>query len=171
MTGNEIYLLTAFICSACDGSIAAEELELVNNLARQTNLFDGLDIEDKLNSYVAQINQNGRSFINDYISILSATDLSEEEQLNIIDVAIRIIESDAKIEYSEIMFFKKLRKALSISDDRILDKMPEIEDYLLPDIQTQEFIFEPSIKFKTIDLSLFSSTLLPRDAHEKEISQ
>lgn len=170
MIGNEIYLLTAFVCSACDGSIAAEELELVNNLARRTNLFDGLDIEDKLNSYVAQINQNGRSFINDYISILSATDLSEEEQLNIIDVAIRIIESDAKIEYSEIKFFKKLRKALSIPDDRILDKMPEIEDYLLPDIQTQEFIFEASTKFKTIDFSLFSSTLLPRNAHEKEIS-
>ena len=163
MTGNEIYLLTAFVCSACDGSIAAEELELVNNLARRTNLFDGLDIEGKLNSYVAQINQNGRSFINDYISILSATELSEEEQLNIIDVAIRIIESDAKIEYSEIKFFKKLRKALSIPDDRILDKMPEIEDYLLPDNQSQGFMFDGSVNFDSIDLSFIQM----RDLHSK----
>ena len=45
MIGNEIYLLTAFVCSACDGSIAPEEIELVNNLTKRTNLFDGLDIE------------------------------------------------------------------------------------------------------------------------------
>lgn len=155
MIGNEIYLLTAFVCSACDGSIASEEIELVYNIAKQTDLFDGLDVENKLNSYVAQINQNGMSFINDYISTLYATDLSDEEQLKIIDIAIKIIESDSKIEYSEIRFFKKLRAALSISDDMILDKMPAIEDYLLPDIQIQEFVFDMTTNFEAIDLTKF----------------
>ena len=155
MIGNEVYLLTAFVCAACDGSIASEEIELVYNIAKQTDLFDGLDVENKLNSYVAQINQNGMSFINDYISTLYATDLSDEEQLKIIDIAIKIIESDSKIEYSEIRFFKKLRAALSISDDRILDRMPTIEDYLLPDNQMLEFMFDCSINFDSIDLSLF----------------
>ena len=155
MIRNEIYLLTAFVCSACDGSIASEEIELVYNIAKQTDLFDGLDVENKLNSYVAQINQNGMSFINDYISTLYATDLSDEEQLKIIDIAIKIIESDSKIEYSEIRFFKKLRAALSISDDMILDKMPAIEDYLLPDIQIQEFVFDMTTNFEAIDLTKF----------------
>ena len=155
MIGNEIYLLTAFVCSACDGSIASEEIELVYNIAKQTDLFDGLDVENKLNSYVAQINQNGMSFINDYIATLYATDLSDEEQLKIIDIAIKIIESDSKIEYSEIRFFKKLRAALSISDDMILDKMPAIEDYLLPDIQIQEFVFDMTTNFEAIDLTKF----------------
>ena len=155
MIGNEVYLLTAFVCAACDGSIASEEIELVYNIAKQTDLFDGLDVENKLNSYVAQINQNGMSFINDYISTLYATDLSDEEQLKIIDIAIKIIESDSKIEYSEIRFFKKLRAALSISDDMILDKMPAIEDYLLPDIQIQEFVFDMTTNFEAIDLTKF----------------
>ncbi len=157
MIGNEIYLLTAFVCSACDGSIAPEEIELVNNLTKRTNLFDGLDIENKLNSYVAQINQCGMTFINEFISTLYTADLSDEEQLKIVDIAIKTIESDAKIEYSEVKFFKKLRAALSISDDKILDRIPEIEDYLLPDIQTQEFIFDPTINFKTIDLTKIQS--------------
>lgn len=157
MIGNEVYLLTAFVCAACDGSIASEEIELVYNIAKQTDLFDGLDVENKLNSYVAQINQNGMSFINDYISTLYATDLSDEEQLKIIDIAIKIIESDSKIEYSEIRFFKKLRAALSISDDMILDKMPAIEDYLLPDIQIQEFVFDMTTNFEAIDLTKFQS--------------
>lgn len=155
MIGNEVYLLTAFVCATCDGSIASEEIELVYNIAKQTDLFDGLDVENKLNSYVAQINQNGMSFINDYISTLYATDLSDEEQLKIIDIAIKIIESDSKIEYSEIRFFKKLRAALSISDDMILDKMPAIEDYLLPDIQIQEFVFDMTTNFEAIDLTKF----------------
>ena len=152
MIGNEIYLLTAFVCSACDGSIAPEEIELVNNLTKRTNLF-----ENKLNSYVAQINQCGMTFINEFISTLYTADLSDEEQLKIVDIAIKTIESDAKIEYSEVKFFKKLRAALSISDDKILDRIPEIEDYLLPDIQTQEFIFDPTINFKTIDLTKIQS--------------
>lgn len=85
--------------------------------------------------------------------LLGTNDFSDEEQLEIIRIAIEMIEADGLILYSEVKFFKKLRSCLSISDDAILHVLPDKEDYLLPDIKTSDFIFDEDIKFTTINLN------------------
>ena len=60
--------------------------------------------------------------------------LSEDEQLLIVKLAIDIIEADNEVLYSEVKFFKRIRRNLTISDEQILEKFPDKEDYLLPDI-------------------------------------
>ena len=52
METNELYLKTAFCCMACDGNIAQEEVDLLNRLMTNFNIFDGLDIKGKLESFV-----------------------------------------------------------------------------------------------------------------------
>ncbi len=151
---KEIYLLTAFVCSACDGEIASEEVLLVKELCAKSDLFGELDVETNLNEYVASINERGVRFINDYLHILSNTNLSAQEQLQIIKIAIDVIEADNQVLYSEIKFFKKLRSCLSISDEEILSAMPSKEDYLLPDIRTNDFTLDDSIQFAEITLKL-----------------
>lgn len=151
MIKKDLYLLTAFVCSACDGEIAPEEIKLIKELNKTENLFDGVDIDSCLKTYVSEINEKGIKFINSFVSDLGNADLSENEQIKVIDVAIKMIEADNKIEYAEVKFFKKLRAALSISDERILEVMPEIEDYLLPDINASEFKFDSDIKFENIN--------------------
>ncbi len=73
--------------------------------------------------------------------------------MEIIRIAIGVIEADGQILYSEVKFFNKLRSCLSISDDAILEIMPDKEDYLLPDIKTSEFVFNEDIKFAEIILN------------------
>lgn len=85
--------------------------------------------------------------------LLGTNDFSDEEQLEIIRITIEMIEADGLILYSEVKFFKKLRSCLSISDDAILNVLPDKEDYLLPDIKTSDFIFDEDIKFTTINLN------------------
>jgi uncharacterized tellurite resistance protein B-like protein len=155
METKELYLLTAFVCSACDGEIANEEIKQIKDLCGQTELFSGLDITSLLNNYVAQINKDGVSFINSYFSYLRNNELSEDVQLNILKLAIQIIEADNQILYSEIKFFKKIRSMLSVSDDKILAMMPDKEDYLLPDIQTSEYVFDKLNDFAMIDFKKF----------------
>lgn len=150
---KEIYLLTAFVCSACDGDIASEEIGYVKDLCEKTKLFDGLDIQSILNKYVDAINERGLDFINDYLRLLQDTQMSDDEQLKILEIAITMIEADNVIQYSEVKFFKKLRNRLPISDEQILAVMPDKEDYLLPDIRTEEFEFDDSINFANIDLT------------------
>ena len=162
METNELYLKTAFSCMACDGEIAGEELELVKHYANSSSLFEGLDIEGKLNEYVAEINDQGQSFLAGYISNVVNAQLNEEQELNLAKIAIKMIEADNKIEYSEISFFKRIRNKLNVTDEKLMDifkdetlfeKFPEVEpeDFLLPDIKVNDDA-EWNVSFQNIEL-------------------
>ncbi|MCM1139946.1 MAG: TerB family tellurite resistance protein, partial [Muribaculum sp.] len=126
---KEIYLLTAFVCAACDGEIAPEEVALVKQLCDKSSLFGDLDVEAKLNEYVSAINEHGMRFINNFLRVLEDADLTQDEQLEVVKIAIDMIEADGQILYSEVKFFKKLRPCLNISDEAILAVLPDKEDY------------------------------------------
>lgn len=159
---NELYLKTAFSCMACDGEIAEEELGLVKQYAANSTFFDGLAIEDKLNEYVTEINNIGQGFLTGYISNVVDAQLDEKQELDLATIAIKMIEADNKIEYSEISFFKRIRNKLNVSDEKLLnifkdetlfEKFPEVEpeDFLLPDIMVNEDA-EWNVAFENIKL-------------------
>lgn len=153
ITNNELYLRTAFACMACDGDIAVEEIALVKKMAEQSDLFSSIDVENKLNEYVNQINKQGRSFLSTYLSDLANVGLTEKEEFEIVRIAIQTIEADNRIEYSEISFFKKIRQRLNLSDETILSEFPDKEDYLLPDIKMPEDM-NWNVHFENIQLNI-----------------
>ena len=152
-TKNELYLRTAFACMACDGDIAMEEIALVKQIAEQSDLFSSIDVENKLNEYVKQINKEGRNFLSTYLSDLVNISFTEKEEMEIVRIAIQTVEADNKIEYSEISFFKKIRQRLNVSDATILAEYPDKEDYLLPDIKIPEDM-NWNVHFENIQLNI-----------------
>ena len=152
-TKNELYLKTVFACMACDGDIATEEIALVKTMTEQSDLFSSIDVENKLNDYVEQINKQGKGFLLGYLSDVTNAALSENEEMEIIKIAIQTIEADNKIEYSEISFFKKIRQRLNVSDETILLEFPDKEDYLLPDIKMPEDM-SWNVHFENISLNV-----------------
>lgn len=153
METNELYLKTLFCCSACDGEIASEEVSLVKRLTLNDATFEGLEIENTLNAYVEKINEQGSIFLKDYLSEIANASLSDEEQVKLIELAIKMIEADNQILYSEVMFFKKIRNRMSISDESIIAKLPNSEDYLLPDILVEDKDFEEVGNFEKISFA------------------
>lgn len=151
---NELYLKTAFCCMACDGDIAQEEINLIKDYVKTSSLFENLEIEKLLNEYVVSINATGISFLNSYIKELNNENLSTEQELQIVKIAIAMIEADNEILYSEVKFFKRIRQCLSISDEDILAVLPDKEDYLLPDITQQEYEFVCDVKFNAIKFDI-----------------
>ena len=152
-TKNELYLKTVFACMACDGDIATEEIALVKTMTEQSGLFSSIDVENKLNDYVEQINKQGKGFLFGYLSDVTNAALSENEEMEIIKIAIQTIEADNKNEYSEISFFKKIRQRLNVSDEKILVEFPDKEDYLLPDIKMPEDM-NWNVHFENINLNV-----------------
>lgn len=138
---------------ACDGNIAEEEVDLIKSKVESDLNFKDIDIEKTLNSYIDSINVLGGSFLNSFIGELRSSDLSTEQELNVLKIAIEMIEADNDIEYSEIKFFKRIRSSLSISDDEILSVMPDKEDYLLPDISQKDYEFIQDVSFAAISLN------------------
>lgn len=155
METKELYLKTAFCCMACDGEIAAEEIGLIKGyVASHSDLFVNIDIEQTLNSYINTLNENGAQFLIAYISELDDT-LSENEKLEIIRLAISIIESDKNIEYSEISFFKRIRtRFTSVTDEQILAMLPGRNVFISPDNNEDVYDFG-NFKFDNINLSEF----------------
>lgn len=153
MERTELYLKTIFCCMACDGEIAKEEIELVKYLSSECDIFSEVEIETCLNKWISAINENGALFLKEFLNELSEANLSASEQMLVVDFAIRTIEADKRIEYSEIKFFKKIRNRLSITDEKILEKYPDSEDFLLPDINvSEEPIWNTNVRFSEIYL-------------------
>lgn len=128
---ENILFLTSFCCMACDGEIASEELELLNSFSKKEQLFNSLNISDEFDRCFTILKDIGDDFIKSYFQAIETIKLTEEEKLCIVDVAVKTILADNKVEYSEIKFFKSLVSSLNMSKDVILKNVSNIEDYWL----------------------------------------
>ena len=150
---NILYLKTEFCCMACDGDIAKEEIAFVKKMAQDDDMYKDVNVEDVLNGFVNEINAKGMAFLNSFVAELGESNLTAEEQLQVLKIAINTIMADNKIEYSELKFFKRIRGKMSLADEEIIPILPnpeeieniqlratcpEKEDFLLPDIQAPE---------------------------------
>ena len=163
MNRNELYLKTAFCCMACDGEIAQEEMEKIKTLPH----FRGMDLQKVLSDYLSQLQDDGNRFLKKYLDEVKAAELTEEEECELASIAIQTIEVDKNIEYNEVAFFKKIRKRLKTSDEKLLDAIPENpavidqitpDDYLLPDITDEDDLSLWDDTFGVIDYSTVGIT-------------
>ena len=137
---NKLLLKTAFSCMACDGDIDKREVKLIKQLQKEHKTFGEIDINAELDTLLLAINKDGHQFLKGYFNELTTTELTEANELKLIEVAIDTIKADDKVEYSEIKFFKVIRSKLRIDNEPILEKHPDFEDYLEQDIITASYL-------------------------------
>jgi len=156
ITFDKLLLKTAFCCMAADGNIDKREISLIKSLCDKSPLFSNVNFQEEINQLVEEINARGKEFIQYYFDLLKQAQLSEEEELTLIDFAIQTINADEKIEYSEIKFFKNIRHRLKVTNNKILERFPDIEQYLEEDIITVGFLDKISSQyFQAIELPQF----------------
>lgn len=137
---NKLLLKTAFSCMACDGDIDKREVKLIKQLQKEHKTFGEIDINAELDTLLLAINKDGQQFLKAYFNELTSAELTEANELKLIEVAIDTIKADEKVEYSEIKFFKVIRSKLKIDNEPILEKHPDFEDYLEQDIITDSYL-------------------------------
>ena len=131
---NKLLLLTAFSCMACDGEIAGEELSLIKELDAKEKLCGDIEVGVELKKLKEQIDKEGNLFLKRYIGELGKSELTKEQELDLLRVAYRTILADNKVEYSEVKFFKVIRSNMKKLDDEvILSGIEGIEDYFIQD--------------------------------------
>jgi uncharacterized tellurite resistance protein B-like protein len=167
ITFEELLLKTAFLCMAADGQIDQREVSLIISICQKTDLFRDIDYQQVLNEMIGKINSDGKDFIRGYFELLQQANLSENEELKLIDFAIKTINADEQIEYSEVKFFKNIRHRLKLSDEKILEFFPDIENYLERDIVTADYLDKITLEYlEVIDLPQFA--LLGNDIISEE---
>lgn len=140
ITFDKLLLKTAFCCMASDGHIDNREIALIKTMCEKSTLFKDFNFHEEINSLVTKINTGGKEFISSYFELLGKSDLTESEELTLIDFAIQTIKADDQIEYAEIKFFKNIRHRLKVSDDKVLFLFPDTEQFLEEDIVTESFL-------------------------------
>lgn len=150
ITFDKLLLKTAFCCMASDGHIDKREISHIKKMCENSVLFKDFDFQKEINQLVAKINERGKEFIHYYFGLLDKTVLNEQEELSIIDFAIQTILADEQIEYAEIKMFKNIRHRLNVSDAKILNLLPGIEQFLEEDIKTESFLDKITSHFMDI---------------------
>lgn len=153
---DKLLLKTAFCCMASDGDIDKREIALIKSMCDNSPLFVSLNFQEEMNGLVTQLNAEGKAFISHYFDLLKNSSLTEQEELTLIDFAIKTIYADDVVEYAEIKFFKVIRHNLKLSDETILVHYPDIEQFLGKDIVTASYLEKITRQYlNTAELPLF----------------
>lgn len=144
ITFDKLLLKTAFCCMASDGDIDKREIDVIQMLCKNSELFKDFDFQSEINKLIQRINEDAKVFVINYLDLLKNVQLNKEEELTLIDFALRVIHADEQLEYSEIKFFKNIRHRLSLRDDEIIKRFKsnynDIEEYLEQDIIIGDFL-------------------------------
>lgn len=128
---QNLLLKSAISVMACDGSIDESEIREIRNMAENEIYFMGFDIEEPFETSLSYIKKYGKKAINEYLNELSQLNLTEKQELLLIEVLIRTIESDNKIENSEVKFLQLVKSKLGISEETIIIQFPKQMNYLI----------------------------------------
>ncbi len=155
MTFNELLLRTAFACMACDGQIAPEEVQLIRKMAISHPLLAHIDVDTLLANLTKEINRRGVGFLKHYFIDLHDYGLSAEQEIQVLQVAVDMIQADERVEYHEIRFFKILRSHLTqVTDERIMQEVKDMDEtFLARDIRTD---------YHSLFCSYFSQISIPK---------
>lgn len=152
---KELLVKVAFACMACDGEIDAPEIDCIQQVFANNDLIKKESLPVLLNELRDKLNLDSKAFFNTLFAELSNAVLSESDELELIDFAIKIIEADNIIDYNEVKLLKKIRSYLNISDKVLLNAMPDKEDYIASDVVNNlDFFadFNSNINIKEIQL-------------------
>jgi len=153
---GKFLLRTAFVCMTSDGDIDAREVEIIREMSVNHPEFKLMEIEKEINQLLQDINKNWKSFISIFFDDLATQSFSEAENIAILEMAIKTIYADGQVEYSEIKLFKNIRHRLKISDEKIIEAFPQVEQFLEDDIVSDSYLEKIKVQFlETTDIPIF----------------
>ena len=119
---KKLLFKVAFCTMACDGHIDKREIEEMRVMDNSTSFFDGVDLSSELTDLIDELSLKGAKVIEELFSTLRANKLNSIQELLILEVAIRIINSDQKHDENELKFIHLLRAKLDLHDETIKDR-------------------------------------------------
>lgn len=137
-----LLLKTVFSFMICDSHIADDEVAMIKKSANENKLFGDIDIDQELVTLVEHVNRRGISFFDDYFKKIKHADLSEEQELELLSMAIKTVNADSQIKKEEISFLKILRVLLKVSNEKIIEQFPEVGSKFVDKDEFTEIYFK-----------------------------
>ena len=129
---------TAFCFMACDGHIDDREVDEIKRLADTTTYFKGIKVEEELRLLIKTVKEEGRSIFRHYLVDLGKHEYDVVQELMLLEVALRVIYIDVRIDPNEVKFVRLLRSKLQVPSEIILQRFGTV-DLLLGDKKVSKF--------------------------------
>ena len=130
---------TAFCLMACDGHIDEREVKEIKAMNKSASYFQGIDLTDELETLIANLKEKGKQFVDELCVNLDKLNISYIQELLILEVALRIIYADTRVDENEIKFLRFIRSKLNVHDEIIRDRFGVVE-YLFDKDYSQDII-------------------------------
>ena len=125
-------LLFDMACStmACDYDIDEREIKEINRIAEKTTYFDGVDLSKRLGTFKRNFKDNPQETLDQCINVLNEETLDPVQEMLLLEVVLRIVYSDLRIDPNEVEFVNRIRSFLTIEDEILIERFGEI-DFLI----------------------------------------
>ena len=147
-------LLNVAVCAiSCDGHVDERETKALIDIEKNSPYFNAVNLAENLEDILKNSLDDIRVFIDSTMNLIKNSNLTIVQELTALEISLRIIAADKKIEQEEKDFINELRNQLKVDDDIINERFGEIE-YLVP---TSNSEFKKSIhsveisEIKTVD--------------------
>ncbi len=143
---RKILFKGAFSVMGCDGEIAESEVAEMKEMLFNSPYFEGLDHEMELKAAFEDMKNNGVTSIDNFFSLLQASELSEKQEFQLVEVLIRMVMADNRIDESELHFLHKIKKMLKkLTDNKIIISFPQHINLFLNLIDYQGTDFDKNL--------------------------
>ncbi len=128
-------LLFDIACAAvaCDGSIDDKEIRELKYIDKSTTYFEDTDMSKKLIRFVENFKSKPEETISNIIEKLKESFLNPVEEMLVLEIVLRLVYADTKIDEKEKEFIQNVRGCLSLDDDMITQRFGVIDFLIHPD--------------------------------------
>lgn len=152
MQFDKILFTSAVIAMACDGEIHENEISEIKTLVKETPYFGDIDCEEELKCIIAKIREDHISLMQELYKTFQEANLSKAQKMLLMEVLLRIIYADKRIDDNELNYFHEIKRRLYLTDHDLLLSFPSYVDVIMPkstnSTKTQGFIADVLGNFK-----------------------
>ena len=150
---KKLLFKTAFCVMACDGSIDDLEIQEMRKIDSSTTYFSDIDLSDELDELINELHNKNIKIVKNLFDSLRENTLTISQELLILEVTMRIINSDDIIDDNEVRFLKLIRSKLDVGDQIIhnrFGKIPYLKNLNYEDIELIQSDFVKEIEVTEI---------------------
>lgn len=127
---QKLLFQSAVCMMAIDGIIHEHEKKELLSIVKNTPYFFDFDHEKQLENDLLILKNEGKNAINNLLNKISGSELNEKQEIILIEVLLKIIEADEKINIDEIKFLQLVKSRIKVSEETLILKFPKQIIYL-----------------------------------------
>ena len=155
---RKLLLSAGFHAMTCDGELHQDEIDSIRALAEKSKIFADLDLNTELNRLSDELQESTRKSFRKFFSEVQSANLEFSEQMQVMEIVIRVVYADGRIDENEIMYLNKIisilgilpdmleqrfgsiRSLLGLSEQKTYSKSMELEEFEAPQIEDFEHV-------------------------------